>query len=101
VTVFAPLADPTRVGIVELLAEQGELPAGKIAEHFPMTRAAVSRHLRSLEDAGLVVVREDAQRRMYRLNPQPLAEMDAWLSRYRRFWNTKFDALETHVEAKK
>jgi DNA-binding transcriptional ArsR family regulator len=98
VTLFAGLADPTRLEIVELLAEEGELPAGKIAERFPMTRAADSRHLRYLEDAGFVVVREDAQRRMYRLNPAPFAEIDAWLSTYRRFWGAKFATLRDHVE---
>jgi DNA-binding transcriptional ArsR family regulator len=98
-TVFSGLADPTRMRIVELLAEKGELPAGKIAEHFgSMTRAAVSRHLRSLEDAGFVVVTVDAQRRVYRLNPGPFVEMDAWLNRYRRFWGTKFGTLQKHVE---
>ena len=98
-TVFSGLADPTRLRIVELLAEKGELPAGKIAEHFAsMTRAAVSRHLRSLEDAGFVVVTADAQRHVYRLNPAPFVEMDAWLNRYRRFWGHKFGTLQKHVE---
>lgn len=96
-TVFAGLSDPTRLRIVELLADEGELPAGKIAEHFPMTRAAVSRHLRYLEDAGFVVVREEAQRRMYRLEPGPFAEMDAWLARYRQFWGAKFRNLRAHM----
>ena len=100
-TVFNGLADPTRLRIVELLAEAGELPAGKIAEHFPMTRAAVSRHLRHLEDAGFVSVRGDAQRRMYRLNPVPFAEMEAWLGRYRKFWGTKFGTLHEHVGRKR
>jgi DNA-binding transcriptional ArsR family regulator len=88
------------VRIVELLAENGEMPAGQIASHFPMTRAAVSRHLRHLEDAGFLAVREEAQRRMYRLNPAPFAEIDEWLDRYRRFWNSKFATLADHVEKK-
>ena len=63
-----------------------------------MTRAAVSRHLRTLEDAGFVTVREDAQRRLYRLNPTPFVEMDEWLARYRRFWTGKVRSLHHHVE---
>ena len=97
-TAFAGLADPTRLRVIELLAEHDELPAGKIAEHFDMTRAAVSRHLRTLEDAGFVVVREEAQRRLYRLNPTPFVEMDEWLARYRRFWGAKFSSLRKHME---
>ncbi len=95
---FSGLADPTRLGIVELLAEHHELAAGEIAEHFDMTRAGVSRHLRSLEDAGFVLVRVDAQRRLYRLNPEPFAEIDLWLKRYRQFWGAKFTALRKHME---
>jgi DNA-binding transcriptional ArsR family regulator len=98
VTLFSGLADPTRLRIVELLAEHAELPAGQIAEHFDMTRAGVSRHLRSLEDAGFVLVRVDAQRRLYRLNPVPFAEIDRWLSRYREFWGAKFTTLRKHME---
>jgi DNA-binding transcriptional ArsR family regulator len=97
VTVFAGLADPTRLRIVELLAEHGELPAGEIASHFSMTRAGVSRHLRHLEDAGFLAVRTDAQRRLYRLDPAPFAEMDAWLGRYRTFWGRRLPALRKHL----
>lgn len=96
-TVFSGLADPTRVRIVELLADHGELPAGKVDEHFDMTRAAVSRHLRTLEDGGFVTVREAAQRRLYRLNPTPFAEMDAWLARYGRFWGSKLANLKKEL----
>src|SRR5262245_34860879 len=99
--VFAPFSDPTRLQIVELLAEAGELPAGKIAERFDMTRAGVSRHLRTLEDAGVVVVRVEAQRRMYRLNPEPFRELNDWLHRYRRFWTKRFTALGKHVRESK
>ena len=98
VTLFAGLADPTRVRIVELLAEHGELPAGEIAGHFDMTRAGVSRHLRSLEDAGFVAVRVDAQRRLYRLDPAPFAEIDRWLGPYRELWGSRFRALRRHLE---
>ena len=96
---FAALADPTRLQIVELLSATAELPAGRIAESFPsMTRAAVSRHLRLLEDAGLLSVRASAQQRLYRLNPEPLAELDDWLDRYRGMWTRKVAALKQHVE---
>jgi DNA-binding transcriptional ArsR family regulator len=94
---FTELADPTRLRIVELLAEHGELPAGEIASHFAMTRAGVSRHLRHLEDAGFLVVRTDAQRRLYRLDPAPFAEIDRWLARYREFWGRRLPALRTHL----
>jgi DNA-binding transcriptional ArsR family regulator len=88
--------------IVELLAEHGELAAGRIAEHFEgMTRAAVSRHLRTLEDGGFVVVRTEAQRRLYRLDPTPFVELDAWLARYRSFWGAKFAALRNRTEAQR
>ncbi len=90
------LADPTRRRIVELLAER-ERPAGEIASHFETSRPGISRHLRVLRDHGLVRVREDAQRRVYSLDPAPLVELDAWLERYRRFWTNRLDALETEV----
>lgn len=96
--VFESLADSTRREVLELLAEHEELPAGRIAEHFNMTRAGVSRHLRTLEDAGFVQVRAHAQRRLYRLNPEPFAEIDAWLGRYRRVWGAKFASLRRHLE---
>ncbi|HEY7729302.1 MAG TPA: metalloregulator ArsR/SmtB family transcription factor, partial [Gaiellaceae bacterium] len=86
------LADPTRREIVDLLAD-GELDAGTIASRFPVSRPAVSRHLRVLREAGLVNVRPDAQRRLYALDPAPLAELDAWLARYRVFWANRLDAL--------
>jgi DNA-binding transcriptional ArsR family regulator len=98
-TAFAALADPTRQQIVELLASTPELAAGRIAESFPtVTRAAVSRHLRLLEDAGLLSVRAQAQQRLYRLNPEPLAELDAWLDRYRGMWDRKVAALVRHLQ---
>jgi DNA-binding transcriptional ArsR family regulator len=80
---FAALADPTRRRIVEMLAAR-ELPAGEIARRFDMTAPAVSQHLKLLRDAGIVQVRRDAQRRIYALDPGGLAELDAWLARFRR-----------------
>jgi len=101
VKAFAALADPTRQQIVELLASTPELPAGKIAESFPsMTRAAVSRHLRTLEDSGLLAVRTRAQQRLYRLNPEPLDELDRWLERYRGMWTRKIGALKDRLESR-
>ena len=90
------LADPTRREIVELLAE-GELDAGEIAARFPISRPAVSRHLRVLRESGLVRSRPVAQRRLYALEPAPLRELDAWLARYRGVWANRLDALDTEV----
>jgi DNA-binding transcriptional ArsR family regulator len=90
------LADPTRRRIVELLAE-GERDAGEIASHFAVSRPAVSRHLRVLREHGLVRARGDAQRRIYSLDPTPLAELDDWLQRYRGFWQNRLDALGVEV----
>ena len=86
------LADPTRRTIVELLAER-ELSAGELAAHFETSRPAVSRHLRVLREQGLVQARVEGRRRLYSLDPEPLAELDEWLSHYRRFWTNRLDAL--------
>lgn len=94
---FAALADPTRRHIVELLAD-GERSAGDLARRFTLTQPAVSQHLRALRDAGLVRARRDAQRRMYSIDPRGLAQIDAWLSRYRGFWTTHLDALERALQ---
>jgi DNA-binding transcriptional ArsR family regulator len=83
---LAALGDPTRRRIVEMLAER-ELAAGDIARRFDMTPPAVSQHLKILRTANLIRVRVDAQRRMYALEPQGLADIDAWLARYRRFFS--------------
>ena len=93
---LAALADPTRRAIVELLAD-GELAAGELAAHFPVSRPAVSRHLRVLREAGLVGVRVEGQRRLYVLDPRPLSELDAWLAPYRRLWAQRLDALDTEI----
>lgn len=92
----AALVDPTRRTILELLAE-AELDAGEIAACFSISRPAVSRHLRVLRELGLVHVRAEAQRRLYSLEPAPLAELDAWLGRYRGFWENRLDALDTEL----
>jgi DNA-binding transcriptional ArsR family regulator len=94
------LAEPTRLRIVELLAE-GERSAGEIASHFETSRPGISRHLRVLREHGLVRAREDAQRRLYSLDPAPLEELDAWLQRYRRFWSNRLDALDTEIHRRR
>jgi DNA-binding transcriptional ArsR family regulator len=90
------LADPTRRRLVELLAE-GERSAGELASHFPTSRPAISRHLRVLREHGLVRSRGDGRRRLYALEPAPLAELDEWLARYRSFWTNRLEALETEI----
>lgn len=90
------LADPTRRRIIELLAG-GERDAGDLGSNFPISQPAVSRHLRVLREHGLVQVRRDGQRRVYSLDPAPLAELDDWLARTRHFWLNRLDALETDM----
>jgi DNA-binding transcriptional ArsR family regulator len=94
------LADPTRLRIVELLAD-GERSAGELAAEFDTSRPGVSRHLRVLREQGLVRVRGEGQRRLYSLDPAPLAELDAWLERYRSFWTNRLDALEVELRRRK
>ena len=96
---FAALADPTRRKIVELLAED-ERSAGELARQFRVSRPAVSKHLRVLREARLVDVREDAQKRIYRLEPGALADAEDWLARHRRFWAQRLDALESQITTK-
>lgn len=91
------LSEPHRMAIVAMLAD-GERPAGDFVDALPISQPTVSKHLSVLREAGLVTVRKDAQRRLYRLNPAPLAELDAWLQPYRRFWTDRLDALERHLD---
>ena len=93
---LAALADPTRRELVELLAA-GELAAGELADRFPVSRPAVSRHLRVLREAGLVRARVDGKRRLYALDPRPLRELDDWLEPYRDLWAQRLDALDTEI----
>jgi len=94
------LAEPTRRRIVELLAER-EQTAGEIAAQFETSRPGVSRHLRVLRESGLVLAREEGQRRVYSLDPAPLAELDDWLARYRVFWVNRLDALDTEIRRRR
>jgi DNA-binding transcriptional ArsR family regulator len=94
---FEVLADPTRRRILDLLVER-ERPVGEIVDRLAISQPGVSKHLRVLRDAGLVEARTDAQRRIYGVRPEPLAEIDAWLAPYRRFWTAKLDALERMLD---
>ena len=94
------LADPTRRTIVELLAER-ERTAGELAVSFPSSRPAVSRHLRVLREHGLVNARAQGRERVYSLDPEPLAELDEWLSHYRSFWTNRLDALGVELRRRR
>ena len=89
---FTVLAEPTRRRILDLLREE-ERPVGDLVERLSLSQPGVSKHLRILREAGLVDVRADAQKRLYRLRPEPLEEIDAWLEPYRRLWAGRLDAL--------
>jgi DNA-binding transcriptional ArsR family regulator len=95
--VFGAIADATRRDILDLLRRR-DLSAGDLAGHFPISRPAISRHLRILRQAGLVRETRQAQTRIYALDPRPLAEVDRWLSRYRAFWGARLHDLKRHVE---
>ena len=96
VQALAAIADPTRRELLALLAH-GELAAGDLADRFPVSRPAISRHLRVLREAGLVRSRSDGRRRLYALDPTPLRELDAWLEPYRELWAQRLDALDTEI----
>jgi len=94
---FDVLAEPTRRRILDLLLRD-ERPVGDLVARLDISQPGVSKHLRVLRDAGLVEVRHDAQRRLYRVRAEPLAEIDAWLAPYRRLWAGTLDALERHLD---
>jgi len=94
---FNALADPTRRAVLDLL-RFGAQPAGQIAEAFPISRPAISKHLRQLRKARLVVETRSGRHRVYQLNPEPLKAVDAWLDRYRMFWATNLSNLKSFVE---
>ncbi|HKR67918.1 MAG TPA: metalloregulator ArsR/SmtB family transcription factor [Streptosporangiaceae bacterium] len=94
--VLRALADPSRRTMLDTLAG-GPATAGELAALLPIARPGVSRHLRVLREAGLVEVRQEAQRRVYNLRPQPLSEIDEWLGQYRALWGQRLDALHTEV----
>src|SRR5580658_9213794 len=93
---FAVVAEPNRRAILSLLLSS-ELSVGEIERELRLPQPSVSKHLRVLRDAGFVESRIEAQRRLYRLRPEPLMELDAWLTPFRRFWTRHVDALERHL----
>ncbi len=94
--VFHALSDESRRTVLEVLRDH-PATAGELADLLPIARPGVSRHLRVLREAGLVDVIQDAQRRIYRLRPESLAEADAWLGNYRNLWEQRLDALHTEI----
>jgi DNA-binding transcriptional ArsR family regulator len=94
---FAVLAEPTRRAMLHLLATS-ERSVGELERHLRMPQPSVSKHLRLLREAGFVESRVDAQRRVYRLRPERLMEVDSWLEPFRRFWSAHVDALERHLD---
>jgi DNA-binding transcriptional ArsR family regulator len=97
---FEVLAEPARRRILDDVRDK-ERSVGELVKRLKLSQPGVSKHLRVLRDAGLVEVRKDAQRRLYRVRPEPLAELDAWLEPYRQLWEKRFDALEQHLESVK
>ncbi len=96
-SVFEILAEPNRRAILALLASSQQ-SVGEIEKRLGMTQPTVSKHLRVLREAGFVEATVDAQRRLYRLKPEPFQAVDAWLSPFRRFWSAHVDALERHLD---
>ncbi|GAA4067352.1 metalloregulator ArsR/SmtB family transcription factor [Nonomuraea soli] len=94
---FEVLAEPRRREILDLLRGRERL-VGELADSLSLAQPTVSKHLKALREAGLVEVRHDAQRRWYRLRPEPLAEIDRWLEPYRQLWSSSLDALEHHLD---
>ncbi len=98
---FTAVADPTRRAMLDMLLKK-EHPAGDFVTAFPkISQPAVSKHLRVLRDAGLVSMQVHAQQRIYSLEPKALAELDAWIAKYKVFWSDSLDALEQHLSEKK
>ena len=95
-SVFEIIAEPNRRAILSLLVSQQSV--GEIAQKLHMPQPTVSKHLRVLREAGFVEATVDAQRRLYRLKPEPLQEVDAWLAPFRQFWSAHVDALERHLD---
>jgi DNA-binding transcriptional ArsR family regulator len=94
---YAALAEPHRRQLLDLLRD-GEQQAGELVKRLELSQPGVSKHLKVLREAGLVVVRTDGKQRLYALRPEPLAEVDQWLEPYRAFWSRRLDALERHLE---
>ncbi|WP_136660432.1 metalloregulator ArsR/SmtB family transcription factor [Nitratireductor sp. XY-223] len=99
--IFSALSDPTRFAIVEQLLEKGDQTAGSLAEPFNISKPAISRHLKVLEEAGVIERKIDRQFRSFSVRPQSLRSLDDWIGRYRRFWQTSFDRLEKVLQDNK
>jgi DNA-binding transcriptional ArsR family regulator len=97
---FQVLGEPRRLQILDLLRD-GERPVGELVDRLGVSQPAVSKHLRIIRDAGLVESRTDAQRRLYRIRPEPLEELDEWLASYRQLWTTHLDRLEEHLDKRR
>ena len=95
---FQALADPTRRAVLDLL-RRGSQPAGQIASAFPVSRPAISKHLRLLRRAHLVREHREGRNRVYQLNPEPLRAVDSWIEQYRVFWVANLNSLKAFVEA--
>lgn len=95
---FQSIADPTRRAVLDLL-RRGSQPAGAIAQVFPVSRPAISKHLRLLRRAHLVREHREGRHRVYQLNPEPLRALDSWLEQYRSFWKLSLGNLKTFVES--
>ena len=93
------LADPNRRAVLELLLERPR-PVGELVEQLGLSQPGTSKHLKVLREAGLVQVRQDANRRVYALDPGPIRELDVWLAPYRRLWNESLDELGRHLDRK-
>ncbi|AXK34812.1 ArsR family transcriptional regulator [Streptomyces armeniacus] len=98
-TIWSALVDARRRAVLDLLRER-DRTVGELVDRLGTTQPTVSKHLRVLREAGLVHVRVDAQRRVYGLEPGPIAELDIWLAPYRRLWNARLDALDRHLDAR-
>jgi DNA-binding transcriptional ArsR family regulator len=97
VEAFTVIAEPNRRAILSMLSSS-ERSVSELMDQLQLPQPSVSKHLKVLRDGGFVVSRVEAQRRVYRLNPKPLEEVDAWLEPFRRFWSKHVDALEKHLE---
>ena len=94
------LGEPRRLAILDLLRD-GERPVGDLVDRLRVSQPAVSKHLRVLKEAGLVEARPEGQRRLYRIRPEPLVELDEWLASYRQLWTTHLDRLEDHLDRRR
>ena len=96
-SIWAALVDPNRRDVLDILRTR-ECSVGELVERLGLSQPATSKHLRVLRDAGLVHSRTDAQRRVYTINPRPMADLDAWLAPYRALWNASLDRLGRHLD---